>query len=64
MLTERSARRLAIWVRDGLTPTMRQNLKAIHIAPRLHNGHLTIRVFMVPQIAEDPEPFIFGAENL
>ena len=63
-MTDRDARRLAIWVRDGLPKPLRQALKAIHVAPRLHNGHLTIRVFMVSQAAEDPEPFIFGANEL
>ena len=63
-MTQDEARELAGYVRDGLPMRMRQRLKAVHIAPRIHNGHLTIRVFMVPLAAEDPEPFIFGAEEL
>lgn len=39
-------------------------VKSIHVMPKLHNGHLTIRVFMIPVAAEDPDPFIFTREEL
>ena len=55
---------LAGKVRDGLPAAMRQRLKAIWIMPKLHSGHLTIRVHATPQIAEDPEPFVFTVDEL
>ena len=64
MMTPREGKRLAVWVRDGLPYRMKQRLKAIHVMPKLHDGHLTVRVFMVPQTAEDPEAMIFSADEL
>lgn len=63
-MTTQEARELAAAVRDRLPMAMRQRVKAIHVIPRLHQGMLTIRVFAVNRTAEDPEPFIFGAEEL
>lgn len=63
-LESAEAHQLAQKVRDGLPWRMRQSLKSIHVMPKLHSGHLTIRVFLVPQIAEDPEPWIFSADEL
>ena len=42
----------------------RSRIKAIHVMEHLHQGHLTIRVFMTPSPAADPAPFIFTAEEL
>ena len=63
-MTRHEAHELASGVRDHLPMFMRQRLKAIHIMPRLHNGHLTIRVFMINQSAEDQPEFIFMSEEL
>lgn len=63
-MTRGEAHELAHMVRAGLPSNMRANLKSIWVMPHLHNGHLTIRVFMTAQTAEDPEPFVFLAEEL
>ena len=63
-MTQDEARELAGSVRDGLPMRMRQRLKAVHVAERLHNGHLTLRVFMVPLAAEDPEVWIFADNEI
>ena len=64
MMTKHEAQELAGKVRDGLPMRLRQQLKAVWVHPHLHNGHLTVRVFMVPVTAEDPEPFVFVANEL
>ena len=63
-MTQQEARNLAMGVRDTLPMGLRQRLKAIHVMPRVHNGHLTVRVFMVNQSVEDPPEFIFTPEEL
>jgi hypothetical protein len=59
-VTQVEARLLAAAIKRALP----NQVKAVHVMPKLHQGHLTIRVFMVPQIAEDPDPFIFASEEL
>lgn len=56
--------RLARLVQIGLTAGMRGRLKSIHVMPHLHSGHLTVRVFMHPKTAEDPEAMIFARAEL
>lgn len=51
-------------MRDSLPWRMKQRFKAIHIMPKLHEGHLTVRIFMTTQTAEDPEPYIFAKNDL
>ena len=63
-MTKAEARELAGKVRDGLPVAMRQRLKAVHVAPKLHQGMLTIRVYAISQTAEEPEAFIFAAQEL
>lgn len=63
-MTPEEGKTLAARVRDGLPWGVRQRLKAIHVMPHLHGGHLTIRVFCTPLTADDPEPFIYAAEEL
>ena len=63
-MTRDEALELAGKVRDGLPWAMRQRLKAIHVAPKLHQGMLTIRVYAINQTAEEPESFVFAAEDL
>jgi hypothetical protein len=63
-MTREEGLRLAAAVRDALPMAMRQQLKAIHVSPKLHNGHLSLRVFMVPVTAADPEPFVFAAHEI
>ena len=63
-MTREEAHELAGRVRDGLPGSMRQRLKAIHVAPKLHQGMLTIRVYAISQTAEEPEAFIFAAQEL
>lgn len=63
-MTRDEAKWLASFVRAGLPKSMETRLKAIHIAPHLHEGHTTIRVFTVPKTADDPEPFVFAADEL
>ena len=63
-MTRDEAHDLAWAVRMGLPTQARVRLKAIHVMPKLHEGFLTIRVFMVNQTADDPEPFVFVAEEI
>jgi len=64
MLAYTDARTLARAIRDGLPEDMRGRLKAIHVMPKLHEGHMTVRIFMIPFTAEDPDPFIFADKEL
>jgi hypothetical protein len=59
-MKQETARAVAAAIKAALP----NKVKAVHLMPKLHQGHLTIRVFMVPQIADDPEPFIFESEEL
>ena len=63
-MTRAEGQELAHMVRAGLPSAMMAKLKSIWIMPHLHNGHLTIRIFMYPQIAEDPEPFVFASDEI
>lgn len=63
-MTEAEAKDLARGVRDSLPWSYRQRLKAIHITPRLHAAMTTIRIFTVSVTAQDPEPFVFAADDL
>ena len=63
-MTKDDARVLAGKVRDGLPWVLRQRLKAIHVNPHAHEGHTTVRIFTVPQAIEDPDSFIFTADEL
>jgi hypothetical protein len=63
-MTREEGALLAAAVRDALPMALRQQLKAIWVHPHLHNGHLTVRVFMVPVTAADPEPFVFAAHEI
>ena len=63
-MNDTDGRTLALAVRNALPWSMLKQLKAIHVSPHLHNGHLTIRVFMIPVTAADPEPFVFSVEDL
>ena len=63
-MTREEAQTLAAGICNRLPYAMRQRLKSIHVMPHLHNGHLTIRVFMYNVTAEDPDPFIFGASEI
>ncbi len=63
-VTKDEARTLAKKVRDGLPLSYQQRLKAIHIAPRIHAGMTTIRVFTINQTMDDPAPYIFAVEEL
>ena len=63
-MTREEGRELAGRVRDALPWATRQRLKAIHVAPHLHQGMLTIRVFTVNETAPDPDPFVFLTEEL
>lgn len=51
-------------VRDALPWSYRQRLKAIHIAPRLHQAMTTVRIFTTTVTADDAEPHVFGADEL
>jgi len=63
-VTRNEALKIAIGVCGGLPDSMYRRLKAIHIAPKLHQGMLTIRVFSVNETAPDQEPFIFTTDEL
>ena len=63
-LTRDEAVKLARGIRDALPESYRQRLKAIHVAPRLHAGMTTIRVFTVNVTADDPAPYIFSVDDL
>jgi hypothetical protein len=43
---------------------MAWRVKSIDVCPKLHQGMLTIRVYMKNVTAEDPEPFIFPVEEI
>lgn len=63
MLKEQ-AHEIARGVRDCLPMQMRQRLKAIDVCPKLHNGMLTIRVYMVNVTADEPAAFTFLPEEI
>lgn len=63
-MTEHEARMLALAIREHLPHGCRARFKAVHIAQHLHQGHLTVRVFMVPVTADDPTPYIYTADDL
>lgn len=63
-MTREEAKILAWAVQAGLPGECLGRLKAIHIAPRIHQSMLTVRIFMVPSTALDPEPYIFAADEL
>lgn len=63
-MTRQEAQSIAQGVRDHLPMGARQRLKAIDVCPKLHSGMLTIRVYMTNQTAEEPEAFIFKAEEI
>ena len=63
-MNREDAGRIANAVANALTDFQQRRLKAIHVHPRLHDGMLTIRVHMTNQAAEEPELFIFPAEEL
>ncbi len=63
-MTRQEAQEIAQGVRDKLPMGMRQRLKAVDVVPKLHSGMLTIRVYMTNQTAEEPDAFIFKAEEI
>ena len=58
------ARQIAKSVFTVLNMDSQSRLKGIDVIPRLHRGMLTIRIYFVNQVADDPEPFIFKKEEL
>lgn len=58
------AQHVAAAVRAALPPSERKRLKAIDVVTRLHSGMLTIRCYFYNQVAEDPQPYNFSAEEL
>jgi hypothetical protein len=42
----------------------RARLKAIDVVPKLHDGMLTIRVYMTTKTADEPTAHIFKAEEI
>lgn len=58
-MTRDEGRALATACFYGLHAEMFKRVKSIHIMNHLHEGHLTIRVFMKSKTAEDPEAMIF-----
>ena len=63
-MTEQEARNLAIASINSLPIDDLSRLKSVHVAPKLHQGMLVVRMFFVNKTAEDPEPFIFLPEEL
>lgn len=63
-MTYEEARRIAQAVFQSLTFAECSRLKSVDVIPRLHRGMLTIRIYFVNQVADDPEPFIFKKEEL
>ncbi len=63
-MTRQEAQEIAQGVRDKLPFSARQRLKAIDVVPKLHSGMLTIRVYMTNVTAEEPEAFVFKAEEI
>ena len=63
-MTRDEAHYLAQGVRDHMPVPARQRLKSIDVCPKLHDGMLTIRIYMVNKTAEEPEAFIFKSEEI
>lgn len=63
-MTRDEAHYLAQGIRDHLPMSKRQRLKSIDVCPKLHDGMLTIRVYMTNKTAEEPEAHIFKAEEI
>lgn len=63
-MTRTEAQQIAAAVRDNLPPSSRQRLKAIDVIPKLHDGMLTIRVYMVNKTADEPDVHIFKREEI
>ena len=58
------ALRIARAVHDALPERGRECLKSIHVVMRLHMGMLTVRCHFIPDVAQDPDPYIFTVEEL
>lgn len=63
-MTREQAQVIAEAVVDALPPGDADRLKALDVCPKLHQGMLTIRVYFTNKTAEDPEPYIFKAEEI
>ncbi len=63
-MTRQEAHQIAQGIRDHLPMSQRQRLKAIDVIPKLHDGMLTIRVYMTNKTADEPEAHIFRAEEI
>lgn len=63
-MTRHEAQRIAGNVRDALSMEQRARLKAIDVVPKLHDGMLTIRVYMTTKTADEPTAHIFKAEEI
>ena len=62
-MTHTEATEIARFLTDAFT-RWGHTVKAVHVGPRLHGGHCTIRVHCVPQSAEEPEAYVFTPEDL
>ncbi len=63
-MTRKEAHRIASGIRDALSMDQLARLKAIDVCPKLHDGMMTIRVYMTHRTAEEPEAHIFRSEEI
>ena len=63
-MTKTEAHKLATAIYEAIPLDDVKRLKSIHVMAHLHEGHLTVRLFFYPDIAEDPAPYIFMREEL
>lgn len=63
-MTRSEAYVLAHTLANSMPSRDRRRLKSIDVLPRLHKGMLTIRCYFINEAAEEPESYIFNAEDL
>ena len=64
VMTRDEAHRIAQAVTHALPFADQARLKGIDVIRRLHAGMLTLRLYFVSKVAEEPEPFIFSRAEL
>ena len=63
-MTQAEAAAIAKAIKGTLPQRDRDDLKAIHVMPKLHNGMLTIRLHFYSRAADEPEAFIFADKEI
>jgi len=63
-MTKTEAERIARAIKHELPTDQQMRLKAIHIVTRLHDAMTTIRLYFINRAADEPDPFVFNADEL